>query len=275
MPIVSIIVGAYNCQDSIKSSLESIKDQTYNDWECIICDDGSKDGTWNALEEIADNDGRFILLKNKNNLGLAATLNRCIEHAKGEYLARHDADDVSLPERIEKQVAFLDKHPDVSVLGTYAELYSEKDGVWGVLKRPLQPSIKDWIIGSSVIHASVLMRKDDVLSMGGYDPTAIRVEDYDLWLRMVAKGYKIITMPDVLYRIYADKQSYKRKQFRYRLNEAKVKFNALKRLNAPLYFYFFVLKPILVGLIPSNLLFKYHSLKFKNNIYSTKKTECT
>lgn len=263
MPIVSIIVGAYNCQDSIKNSLESIKNQTYFDWECIICDDGSTDETWNVLEEIAERDRRFILLKNEKNLGLAAALNKCIAKANGKYLARHDADDISLPERIEKQVAFLDSHPDVSVLGTFAELYSEKDGVWGILKSPLQPCLKDWIRGPSVIHASVLMRKDDILSIGGYDPTAIRVEDYDLWLRMVAKGLKIITIPDILYRIYADKKSYKRKEFRYRLNEARVKFNALKRLNVSFGLYLFVLKPILVGLIPSNLLFRYHFRKFK------------
>lgn len=264
MPKVSFIVGAYNCQKSVKSSLESVKSQIYRNWECIICDDCSKDGTWELLKEITKEDNRFTLIRNEQNLGLGATLNKCIEYSKGEYLARHDTDDISLPERIERQVVFLDRHPEISVVGTYAELYNEMDKIWGILKTPLNPNIKNWIKGSSVIHASVMMRKEHVLLTGGYDPTAIRVEDYDLWLRMVAKGYRIITIPEILYRIHMDKTSYNRKKFKYRLNEARIIYKALKRLGMPYRYNLLVLKPVLVGLIPTKILFLYHYRKFKN-----------
>ncbi len=263
MPKLSIIMGVFNASETVAGTINSIKAQTYKDWECVICDDGSKDDTWDILKDITKDDNRFILIRNEKNLGLGATLNRCVEYAKGEYLARQDADDISLPERLEKQVIFLDNNPDISVVGTYAELYNPRQNIWGVIKPPLNPTVKDWIKGSSIIHASVVMKKRDLLEMGGYNQNAIRVEDYDLWLRMRVDGYKIRTIPEALYRITSDRTSYKRKRFKYRWNELKVKYAALKRMGIPYNYYVYLLKPLLVGLIPSKFLYAYHYQRFK------------
>jgi glycosyltransferase EpsE len=263
MPRLSIIIGAFNSYETIACTIDSIKAQTYKDWECVICDDGSKDDTWDILKDITKDDNRFILIRNEKNLGLGATLNRCIEHAKGEYLARQDADDVSLPERLTKQVVFLDSNPRISVAGTYAELFDKKGKIWGVLKPPLAPELTDWIKGSCVIHPSTLMRRRDIVEAGLYNPEAIRLEDYDLWLRMAKKGYRIVTMPEILYRYHLGLSDYKRKKLKHRWNETKLIYHAFKDTDISLPCYVYLLKPIFNGIIPSVLLHMYHRYRFR------------
>jgi glycosyltransferase EpsE len=178
-PKISVIMGVLNGEHAVKNAVESVKRQTFDNWECIVCDDGSTDKTWQSLENVTQDDSRFILIKNEKNLGLAATLNRCIDLARGKYLARQDADDVSMDSRFEEQVVFLDENPDVAVLGTYAALFEKNGRTWGENKPPVKPMITDWMKGSSVIHASVMMRKDIIKKNGCYDEKALRVEDYE------------------------------------------------------------------------------------------------
>ena len=149
MKLVSIIAGAYNIAKcfSFHKSMDSILNQTYKNFEFIICDDGSKDETWQLLEEYAKKDKRIRLLKNEKNKGLACSLNRCIEEAKGEYIARHDLDDYCDLTRFEKQVKYLDEHEDVAVLGTNAYLFDEK-GVWGKADFPRYVQNKDFLFTS-------------------------------------------------------------------------------------------------------------------------------
>ncbi len=263
MPRVSVIMGAYNCGETVGAAINSIKAQTYKDWECIICDDGSKDDTWEILKKTVGNDERFILIKNERNITLGGTLNRCIQMARGIYLARQDADDISLPQRLEKQVLFMDNNPHISVAGTYAELFDRKGKIWGILKPPLNPETKDWIKGSCVIHPSTLMRKKDIIEIGLYNPEAIRLEDLDLWLRMVHKGYKIVTIPETLYRYRLDLSDYKKKKLKYRWNEAKLIYGAFKHLDMSFSDFMYILKPIFNGIIPSMALYKYHRYRFR------------
>ncbi|MDW8002956.1 MAG: glycosyltransferase family 2 protein [Deltaproteobacteria bacterium] len=263
MPKVSIIMGIFNCEQYVGKAIASIKCQTFRDWECIICDDGSKDNTWNAVCRHVSDDKRFVLLRNEKNLGLGATLNKCIEKAQGEYLARQDGDDTSHSQRLERLVKFLDENPDIAVVGSYAELCDKFDRVWGVLKPPLNPSAFDWLKGSCVIHASTLMRKDVLLKCGLYDPTALRVEDYDLWLRMLKKGFRIVTFPEVLYRYKLDLEDYRKKKFRYRLKEAATILRHAREVQAPLRYYVYALKPIICGLMPSVVMYIYHRRKFQ------------
>ncbi|WP_227762463.1 glycosyltransferase family 2 protein [Zhaonella formicivorans] len=265
MPKVSVIMGVYNSKDTVKKAIQSILNQSYRDWEFIICDDGSNDGTWEILQNIAKNHSKIILLRNKKNIGLGASLNRCIMVASGEYLARQDADDVSIENRLEEEVNFLNIHKEVSVIGTYANLVNQNGNVWGEIKPPEIPTKNDWVKASSVIHATVLMRKQDIVDVGMYNEEAFRVEDYELWMRLVSKGYVIKTLPKILYKIRWDISDYSRRAFKYRLIEAKVRLNGYRKMGVCVKDYIYVFKPIILGLIPKNLMFLHHQRRFKKN----------
>ena len=128
---VSIIMGIYNCATTLPEAIDSILAQTYSDWQLILCDDGSKDDTYvvaKAYQERWTN--KIILLQNEENMGLNHTLNRCLRVATGEYVARMDGDDVSLPTRLEKEVAFLDAHPEYAIVST-PMIFFDENGNWG------------------------------------------------------------------------------------------------------------------------------------------------
>ena len=130
MPRVSIIMGVYNGFKRMDRSIQSIIEQTYKDWEFIICDDGSSDDSYKKLQEYATKDNRIVVIKNVQNAGLAQTLNNCLKEVKGEYVARMDDDDYSDPYRLEKEVAFLDIHPEYAIVATGRNMMDE-EGTWG------------------------------------------------------------------------------------------------------------------------------------------------
>lgn len=251
-PRVSVIMGVYNGGETLELAIESIINQTYLDWEFIICDDCSTDESWYILSQY-EKDHRFILIKNKENLGLGATLNKCSELAHGDYIARMDADDISCQTRFFEQVDFLDSNPSVKVLGTGAFLYNEYDEVWGELIHPSQPTIQDWLYGPKVIHASVMMRRGPFFSIGGYNPEALRIEDYDLWLRMLAEGYEIRSLPRKLYGIRWMRSDYDRKKIKYRILDFKCRLTHFQKLQVPIFKSWLFLKPVLPIFLPKML----------------------
>lgn len=123
-PLISVIMGIYNCENSIETAIESILQPSYDNWELIMCDDGSTDSI--ATKHIKQYPNKLVVLKNEKNLRLAATLNRCLGAAKGEYITRMDADDVSLPQRFETQVAFLENHHEYDVVRYSAKIFDKK-----------------------------------------------------------------------------------------------------------------------------------------------------
>lgn len=256
MPRVSVISGAYNicgCY-SFNESIKSILTQTYEDFEFIICEDGSSDSTWELLSEFAKSDPRIKLLRNEKNLGLAASLNKCIEASAGEYIARHDCDDYAAPDRIEKQVAYLDAHPDIALLGTFAYLFDE-NGVWGQMEFPTEITKRDFLFCSPHQHGSVVFRKDVLLKAGCYRVAkeTRRTEDYDLFMRIHTFA-KSANLPEFLYYFCDDRNTRKRRKYRYRIDEAKVRFKGFKRLGLLPRGILYVIKPLIVGLIPNFIL---------------------
>lgn len=118
-PKISVIMGIYNCESTLDEAIESILNQTFTDWEMIMCDDGSSDGTYIKAKEYEKKyPGRFVVIRNEHNMGLNITLNNCLKLAKGEYIARMDGDDISLPQRFEKEVDILDNHPEFAIVST-------------------------------------------------------------------------------------------------------------------------------------------------------------
>lgn len=204
MPKISVIMPAYNAEKYIAEAIDSILGQTFEDFEFIILNDCSKDRTEEII--LSYNDPRIVYVKNEENMGVARTLNRGLDLAKGEYIARMDADDISLPERFAKQVAFLEKNSDIAVLSTNLNCFNE-DGIlspgW-VVSDPEQMKI-DMLFSCGLAHPSVMMRANVIQNLGGYNPDFNGLEDYELWCR-VLEHYNITTLPDILlqYRIHGN-----------------------------------------------------------------------
>lgn len=263
MITISVIVCVFNGEKVISAALNSIKNQTCKSWECIVCDDSSEDGTWRKLEELTHDDERFVLIRNRHNSGPAYARNRCIERARGDYIAIQDADDISLPARLERQVGFLKEHTDIAVLGSYGMLFDEKGRFWGEMRLPQFPSANSWLKGSQMIHASMMVGRRDFIEVGLYDENLRKAEDYDLLTKLVAKGYAVATIPEFLYGVRWDVPDYSRKKLASRWQELEVKRRVSVRLGCPWYFPFYLIKPILAGLIPSPILHVYHKRAFK------------
>ncbi|MBQ8162749.1 MAG: glycosyltransferase [Clostridia bacterium] len=253
---VSVICGAYNAAScySFDRSIRSILTQSHSDLELIICDDGSTDDTWERLCEYANGDERIKLLRNEENKGLAYSLNRCIELAEGDLIARHDCDDYSAQDRLEKQMDYLMSHPDISLLGTQVYLFDE-NGVWGKERFPLSVENKDFLFVSPYQHGAVMFRREALLRAGGYRVAkeTRRAEDYDLFMTMqtFSRG---ANMEEYLYYFCEDKSSRKRRKYRYRIDEVRVRLRGFKRLSLMPKGFFYAIKPLIVGLIPSPIL---------------------
>jgi glycosyltransferase EpsE len=209
IPGISVIMGVFNAENSVERSIQSIVDQTFTNWEFIICDDGSIDNTLQILRKY-EADPRFRIIKNDKNMGLGAALNNCIRYSKGQFLARQDADDYSNPDRLERQLGYLKKNKHITVLGTQISLFDSDGNHWGI-NTPISPDDPwEWVKGSKVVHASVLMRSDFIKKIGGYDSSAIRAEDHEMWIRVLSNKGVIKTIPEVLYNVYWDWLDYKR-----------------------------------------------------------------
>lgn len=182
---VTVLMPVYNGASTLEAAITSIQQQTYNDWDMLIVDDASSDGTPDLLSSIAAKDARITVVRNEKNKGIAGSLNVGWRLAKGELIARMDADDLSLPDRLSNQVAFLANHPDVSVLGTGAYLVSKDGKSLGCHLRPAEHEqlVRRIYKENPFIHPTVMVRRSFYIALGGYDERVFRADDYDLWLR--------------------------------------------------------------------------------------------
>lgn len=257
MPRVSVIMGIYNSNipDMVNGAIDSILKQTFSDFEFIICDDGSTDGTYELINNISSQDRRIKVIRNHRNQGLAYSLNRCLEISQGEYIARMDADDLSKSNRLQEQVNFLDAHLEFAVVTSWAELF-ENNEVWGLRKVPAEPQKKDLLFGPPFTHAAMMMRKQVLDKLSGYRvcKETFRAEDYDLWMRMYSLGYRGYNIQKPLYKIREDGQAYKRRAYKYRIDEMKIRYHGFKLLGLLPSGLPYVIKPLIVGLIPPRLL---------------------
>jgi len=208
---ISVVMGAYNEEATISESIESILSQTYSYWQLIIIDDCSTDRTAAVIKRYCDKDHRISIHKNSQNLGLAESLNKGISLAKGPYIARMDADDLSLPNRFEEQVKILDSDPRVMVVGSAAYYVSSHNHTKKLVRMPQHHKELSRRIFkmSPFIHPSVVMRREFLSRTGGYNVKLRRAQDYDLWLRgrFIGKYYNI-QEPLILYS-YQNKKMFK------------------------------------------------------------------
>ena len=232
MPKISVIMGIYNCASTLQEALDSLYAQTYQDFEIILCDDGSKDNTYElALENQRQHDN-IVLLKNPHNMGLNQTLNYCLAVAQGEYIARMDGDDICDPTRFEKQVKFLDEHSEYAIVSS-PMLYFDENGIFGKgTAREGEASKNVFNTGTPFCHAPCMVRKEAYDKVKGYtvDKKLLRVEDYELWVKMYAAGYKGYNLGEHLYSMRDDRNAVARRTIRNRMNEIYAHWLAYKRL---------------------------------------------
>ncbi len=256
-PLVSIVMGVYNEEKTIRLCLNSILNQTYTNWEFIICNDCSTDATLAILKEYHKRDSRFIIINNKQNLKLAASLNRCLKIAKGKYIARMDADDESLPDRLSKQVTFLEKHPRIDCVGCNRIIFDENGDI-GIRKSVEYPNKKTILKDSPFAHPTILMKKTVYDLLGGYNPSVVRAQDLELWFRFYEYGFSGYNMQEVLYRYHESEKDLKKRTIKTGIQASSILLRGYKRINVPIYQRIWAIKPIISVIVPDKLLNIYH-----------------
>lgn len=269
MSKVSVVMGVYNCKnfDALNRSVESIISQSYIDWEFIICNDGSDDGlTEEYLYLLTKKDKRIKIISYKVNHGLAYALNYALNYAKGEYIARMDDDDISHPNRFEKQVSFLERNSQYSFVGSNANVFNDT-GIWGVLKMPEFPDKKSFLWNIPFIHPSMMFRKKDLLAVGGYSTDEInrRCEDYTLIMNMYSMGYKGYNLQECLFDYFYENGSHKYRPMKDRIAEAKVRYIGYKKNKILLKGIIYIIKPIIIGLIPQFIFKRIKEWQYKKD----------
>ena len=197
IPLVSVVMSVYNGEKYLREAIDSILNQTFKDFEFIIINDGSTDDTLKIIKSYKD---PRIMLTSRENKGLVASLNEGIERARGKYIARMDADDISVSERLQLQVEYLESNPCVGLVGSQFCTINKDDSV---AKSLVSMPITDYDIklllgyGTVFCHSSVLFKKELIGKVGGYDEKYYLAEDHDLWCRM-AEVTKVHNIPEVL-----------------------------------------------------------------------------
>lgn len=207
-PTISVVMAVYNNRPYLPAAVDSILNQTFRDFEFIIIDDGSTDGSGEWLEKKAKTDPRIRLYR-QENIGLTKSLNKGIELARGEFIARMDGDDVSLLNRFEKQITFLNRPTEVVACGTFAKQFTSL----GLIIADWEPPCSNEEIlesltqgGGAIIHPTVVMRREAVLQCGGYDDTYRHAQDYDLWCRLSEFG-ELANIPEVFLKYRVSRSS--------------------------------------------------------------------
>lgn len=195
-PLVSVVMSVYNGEKYLREAIDSILNQTFTDFEFIIINDGSTDDTLKIIKSYKD--PRIVLISRKNK-GLVASLNEGIEKARGKYIARMDADDISLATRFEEQIKLLNKDSNLVLVGT-GLMFIDKEGRQVALSPMLASDVElrlEMLIRCPFAHSSIMYRRDTVKKIGLYDRKLWPAEDYDLWVRLAEHG-KMANVNDIL-----------------------------------------------------------------------------
>lgn len=266
-PKISVIMSIYNQWNSeyLEQAVMSILNQTFGDFEFIIYDDGSEPAICRQLEKYKQLDGRVVLIRSHENCGLAYSLNTCINVAKGKYLARMDDDDISAPERLAVQYEYMEKHPEIAYVGCNARLL-DSGGVWGHRVMPEFPLKHSFLRYSPFIHPSVMIRRSifDTQEAYRFSKATWRCEDYELFMRLMRLGYRGANIQQELFSYREDSNSYRKRKFRYRVDEMKLRYRNFKELGM-LYpvGWLYVLRPLAAAAVPSKLIYMAKKLYHK------------
>ena len=199
-PCISVLMTVFNAESYLAASIESILKQTFTDWEFLIVDDASTDRSVEIAENYAAKDHRIRIVRNDHNKGQTACLNQGLKEARGRWIARQDADDLSHPLRFEKQFQRIQEEPLLVLLGTSGLIIDRDDHLIGLLDPPLTQELIVWSMPflNPFLHTAVLFNTEVVRALGGYDEQYRIAQDYDLWTRIIDAGYPAVNLPERL-----------------------------------------------------------------------------
>ncbi len=239
---IAVLMGIYNCAATLSEALDSLINQTYKDFKIILCDDGSSDNTYQIAKKYADKYDNIVLIKNERNMKLAATLNHCLKYADTEYVARMDGDDISLPTRFEKEINFLDAHPEYALVSC-PMIHFDEHGDWRYGKAIEKPTKEDFRKVSPFCHAPVMIRTSVLKEVEGYtdEPKTLRMEDYYLWYKIYRAKYVGYNLQEHLYKMRDDKAAVARRKPSGRLRGFKTDLEITKGLGLSFYWFYPVL----------------------------------
>ena len=253
-------MGIYNCASTLVEALDSLYAQTYQDFKIILCEDGSSDNTFQVAKDYAAHHDNIILIKNEKNMGLNYTLNHCLEYADTEYVARMDGDDISLPMRFEKEIEFLENHPQFAFVSC-PMIYFDGNGDFKVGISCNEPTGVDFLNGRTFCHAPVLIRREAYEAVGGYTLSKflLRLEDQDLWLKFHKKGFHGYNIQEPLYKMRDDRNATRRRGFITRRNETLMRLRICKTFKLPWWHYpESILIPLIKWLAPVSVYEYFH-----------------
>ncbi len=198
-PKITVLMSAYNAEKYLAEAIESVLNQTFKDFEFIIINDCSTDKTGEIIKGYATMDQRIRVINNTTNLGLTKSLNIGLKEARGEYVARLDADDVALPERLGRQYLFMENHPELTLVGSWAEIIDEQGQNKGYLRGETKEYLLKFkmLFSNQLVHSTIFFRRSEVLDSGGYNEAYVYVQDYELYSRLLKK-YRLINLPEIL-----------------------------------------------------------------------------
>ena len=268
MKKISVIMGIFNCSQTLSDAIESIISQTYSNWELIMCDDASTDDTYTIAKRYAERyPDRIILIANDTNQRLAKSLNNCLRYATGEYIARMDGDDISVSTRFEEQMNFLEEHPEYDLVGTQMISFDET-GDKGIRECQREPQKQDLVYGNPFCHATIMAKRIVYDKLQGYSEKKYisRCEDVELWFRFYEAGFRGYNIDRPLYKVRETLGDFKRRKLCYTVDTMRVCFEGYKKLHYPLKRYIFLLKPLISDLVPRRLMKYYNNKKDGKNI---------
>lgn len=198
-PDITVLMPVYNDERFVKSSIESILNQTFHNFEFLIINDASTDGTLNILKRYEKQDSRIIIETNENNLRVPRTLNKGLNLARGRFIARIDSDDISKKERLEKQFLFLENNREFGLVGSYTEVIDEEDNTIDFFHEYSEPEFIFYTLSfwNCLVTSSVMFEKKLAVDSGGFDPAFDRTEDYEMWYK-ISRLKKIYIIPEYL-----------------------------------------------------------------------------
>lgn len=257
-PMISVIMGVYNQQnlEIFESAVSSVLNQSYRNFEFLIYNDGSSIQEVNEyIEGLKERDPRIRVIDSRENHGLGYALNRCIDLARGTYLARMDADDISYPNRFEEEIQFLEEHPEYMWCGSNCKLMDD-DGVWGDGIRPENPGTEDYLKYSPYIHPTVMYRASLFKKVAGYAESkkTLRCEDYELFMRLFGLGYKGYNIQKALLNYRVDRKAYHTRSWVNRFREGQVRYEGFRGLGIlwPKG-WLYIFRPLVSRIIPTTL----------------------
>lgn len=251
-PQISVLMSVYNGLPYLAEAVDSILAQSFTNFEFIIIDDCSNDDSGEMLEKYARKDGRIKLVKNTARLGLGANLKHGVEIAKGEWIARMDADDVAISTRLYKQYEYVMLHPEVDILGSFAADIDASGKQNGERRVPTgHKDIVKYIWTCPIIHPTAFMKKSSLLKAGSYG-TEKRRQDYALWFRCAAAGLKFANLPEPLLKYRFTGDYFNRNNLPALLTQVKIGWKGCWQVKASPIAYLGVAVPLVKGILPKS-----------------------